>query len=58
MKKFNYRRPYYEVCGRIGPNISKEGWWTCFDHFDAEKPELPNFDSVTGEPIDPDVTPA
>ena len=51
--KYAYRRPFCEVCGTIGPNVSRDGWWTCFEHFDAPKPDHPMFDSVTGEPIDP-----
>ena len=51
--KYAYRRPFCEVCGTIVPNVSRDGWWTCFEHFDAPKPDHPMFDSVTGEPIDP-----
>lgn len=53
VNKFGYRRPFCEVCGEIGPNITRDGWWTSFEHFHAPKPERRMFDSVTGEPIDP-----
>ena len=48
--KYDYRRTFCEVCGMPGSYLSSEAWWTCSEHFRAEKPERRLFDHVTGEP--------
>ena len=51
--KFDYKRPYCEVCGAIGPNVSVEGWNTCEEHFREDKPSEPVFDWQTGDSLIP-----
>lgn len=49
--RYHYGRPFCEICGSDGGCITPEGWSTCIDHFDVEKPSRPMFDRRTSDPI-------
>lgn len=51
--KHDYKRPFCEICGKTGGWYTQDGWRTCEAHFETPKPELPAYDSVTGEFILP-----
>lgn len=54
LNRWNYERPFCEVCGADpGPYYSVEGWSTCDDHFRAPKPARPLFDARTGIRLGP-----
>jgi hypothetical protein len=55
--RYHYGRPFCELCGSDGGCVTPDGWSTCIDHFDVEKPTHPLFERRTGEPIDPEQAP-
>ena len=51
--RFDFQRPFCEVCGTVGPSVSVEGWSTCNEHFRSPKPAVPLFDWRTGVRLGP-----
>jgi hypothetical protein len=51
--RYNYGRPFCELCGSDGGCVTPDGWSTCIDHFDTDKPASPLFDRRSGDPIGP-----
>jgi hypothetical protein len=49
--RWDFKRPFCEVCGKTGGWYTQEGWTTCEEHWRSPKPERPTVDSVTGERI-------
>jgi len=48
-----YYNSFCEVCGRVGRRVTVDGWTTCNEHFDSEKPKAPIYNWHNGEPLKP-----
>jgi len=50
--RWDFKRPFCEVCGKTGGWYAQEGWSTCEEHWRIPKPAKPLFDWSTGERIE------
>jgi hypothetical protein len=49
--KYDFKRPFCQICGLTGGWYTQDGWITCEEHYSIPKPALPLYDSVTGDVI-------
>lgn len=50
--RYDFNRPFCEVCGKTGGWYTQDGWQTCEEHWRSPKPEKPVFDSHSGGRIE------